>query len=212
MSDRANSSDHAEAYRGLRRWHPNPMVQSAIDRIRRHGWAITAVSELCVYCDSAECPPPDCPFAYTSGMGLHDIPELAVYGVDAYTGGALLDELACLLHAHDWRILVDDGVEVSVRALDRPVRLIEMVDKSDLTVTNELFPDSPALQAVWPDELGSYPWDAGYALEHDDQHVKGIHDTGVGAGRVRGPRVITTSTAPNRAQRRRAQRTRRRTE
>ena len=205
MSDRSSSPDHAAAFRGLRRWHPDPLVQSTIDTIRRHGWAVTAVSELCE-CGSPECTPPDCSFAYTTGLGLHSIPELAVYGLDAYTAGAVLADLMDLLHRYDWRSLVDDAVDIPVSLLDVPVRLIEMVDKADLLITNELFPDSPALQAVWPDELGSYPWDTGYALAPDAQYVKGIHDTGIRSGRVRGPRVISTSTAPNRAERRRQQR------
>ncbi|GAA3697619.1 DUF4262 domain-containing protein [Gordonia hankookensis] len=198
-------SDHAAAIRGLRRWHPNPLVQDTINRIRAHGWAVTAISEQCS-CPSDECHPPDCSFAYTSGMGLHSIPELAVYGLDAWTSRELLNELGDIFHTYDWRDAVDRGVEIMVSSLDVPVRVIEMIDKDDLVVTGELFPDAPALQAVWADDFGKYPWDEGYALTELDQKLTGV--AGTGADRVRAQRVINRGAGPNRAQRRAALRRR----
>lgn len=198
-------SDHAAAIRGLRRWHPNPLVQDTINRIRAHGWAVTAISEQCS-CRSDECHPPDCSFAYTSGMGLHSIPELAVYGLDAWTSRELLNELGDIFHTYDWRDAVDRGVDITVSSLEVPVRVIEMIDKDDLIVTGELFPDAPALQAVWADDFGKYPWDDGYSLGELDQKLKGV--AGTGADRVRAQRVISRGPGPNRAQRRAALRRR----
>ncbi|AZG48379.1 DUF4262 domain-containing protein [Gordonia insulae] len=199
-------SDHAAAIRGLRRWHPNPLIQETIHRIRECGWAVTAVSEQCS-CQSDDCRPPECSFAYTSGLTLHDIPELAIYGLDAATGGTVLNELGDLFHTHDWRECVDRAVDIRLTSLEVPVRVIEMVDKDDLLLTNELFPDSPALQAIWPDDFGQYPWDEDCSLRVLDQEIKGFSGTGTGV--VRGPRVISRGSGPNRAQRRRAMRERR---
>lgn len=198
-------SDHAAAIRGLRRLHPNPVIQDTINRIRAHGWAVTAISEQCS-CRSGNCSSPDCSFAYTSGLGLHGIPELAVYGLDAWTSREVLNELGDVFHTHDWHDAVDRGIDVRLSSIEVPVRLIEMVDKDDLHITNELFPDSPALQVVWPDDHGHLPWDDGYSLRPADQQLKGIVATG--SGRVRGPRVITRHRGPNRAQRRAATRRR----
>jgi Domain of unknown function (DUF4262) len=196
-------SDHASAIKGLPRWHRDPLVQSAIGRIRGHGWAVTAVSDECD-CDSAECIPPDCSFAYTTGLGLHSLPELAVYGLDATTSGHVLNELGDLLHGYDWCGIVDESVELPLRSLDVPIRLIELIDKQDLIITNALFPNSPALQVVWPDDHGTFPWDEGYALQPNHQQIKGmLPDV---SGGPRSPRVITPPTAPNRAARRQAQR------
>jgi hypothetical protein len=196
-------TDHTAAIRGLPRWHRNPRVNATIARIRAHGWAVTAVSEECE-CRSPECDPPDCSFAYTTGLGLHSLPELVVYGLDARTSGSVLDELGNLLHRYEWTDIVDQSVEVSLQSIDVPIRLIELIDKEDLIVTNELFPNSPALQVVWPDEYGHYPWADGCALLPDHQQVKGILPTET--SRPHGSRVITPSTGTNRAQRRAAQR------
>ncbi len=190
-------SDHDSAIRGLPRWHPNPHVRSSIDTIRRNGWQVTAVSDLCS-CSSPDCVPPDCPFAYTAGLTLHDIPELAVYGLDPVTSARVLNELGELLHHNDWQTLVAGRVEVALAAVDVPVRLIEIVDKDDMLMANLLFADSPALQVVWPDEYGQFPWDDGYALLEMHQPIMGIDDTGTAYQRA--PRVITG----NRAARRRA--------
>jgi hypothetical protein len=171
-------SDHAAAMRGLPRWHPNPFVRSTIETIRRHGWEVTAVGETSA----------DCPFAYTAGLGLHDIPELAVYGLDPLTSADVLNELGKLLHRHDWHAIVDGGVDVHVKALTAPVRLIEIVDKDDLLMANLLFPDTPALQVTWPDQHGRHPWEPGCTLAPRDQELKGVVIDG--AARIRGPRVI----------------------
>lgn len=199
-------SDHTAAIKGLPRWHPDPLVNETITKIRAHGWAVTAISDEC-QCGSAVCVPPDCSFGYTTGLGLHSLPELAVYGLDAKTSFNVLNELGDLLHGYDWCEIVDESAEVSLQSIDAPVRLIELVDKSDLLITNELFPNSPALQVVWPDEYGKYPWADGYALLPDHQHVKGVLP--LGKNRARGPRLISPAAGLNRAQRRQAARRRR---
>ncbi|HEY9312817.1 DUF4262 domain-containing protein, partial [Williamsia sp.] len=97
----------------------------------------------------------------------------------------------------------DECAELSLRSLEVPVRLIELIDKEDLRITNELFPNSPALQIVRPDKGGHFPWSESYTLQPDHQQIKGIPPTR--NGRRRGPR-ITPNTGPNRAARRQAQR------
>lgn len=197
-------SDHASAIRGIPRWHPNPLVQDALHRIRSYGWSVTAVSELCKYCAAEGKTPeeiPDTAFAYTAGLVLHDQPELLVFGLDAITANGVLNELGDTLHRCDWRSLVAADTEIALRSLDVPVRLIEVIDKDDMTIANELFPDAPAVQVVWPDDHGSYPWDERYGLDHVHQPIKGLlPDPNI---RAVGPRVISRSYGPNRQQRRR---------
>lgn len=196
-------SDHAAAIKGLPRWHRDPLVNATIGRIRAHGWAVSDECE----CDSADCRPPDCSFGYTTGLGLHSLPELAVYGLSAATSFRVLNELGDLLHGWEWTDIVDNGVEMTLRSIDAPVRLIELVDKSDLLITNELFPNTPALQVVWPDEHGQYPWMDEYSLRPERQLVKGALP--LGRSRTGGSRVISPAAGLNRAQRRQAARRRR---
>lgn len=181
-------ADHAAAVAGLPRWHPHPLVRGAIDTIRRTGWAVTAIDTECP-CGSPECEPPVCAFAYTSGMCLHDIPELAVYGLDSRTARIILDTLGHLLHRYDWKLLVDREVTVDLHGTcDAPIRLVELIDKSDLLITNALFPDTPTLQVIWADDLGTFPWESGYLLQPEHQLVKGVpHLAARFAG---GPRTI----------------------
>lgn len=197
--------DHDLALRGLPRWHPDPLVRATLDRIRRYGWAVTAVGNECQH-DSPTCVPPECAFAYTTGLRLHELPEMAIYGLDARTAGAVLNELGHLFHRHDWRAAVRGRVAVELDSLNVPVTLIELVDKSDLLITNAVYPDAPVVQAVWPDELGSYPWEDGYLLTPADQLVRGVYDAD--SRPEPGPRIIHSSAGLNRAQRRRVARRR----
>ncbi len=187
--------------RALPRWHPDPTVQWAIRTIRAHGWSVMAISEECG-CNSPECRPPDCAFAYTTGVSLRSLPELAVYGLDARTGHAVLNDMVDRLGTSDWRRLVDDEIEFTVDSFDSPLRLIEIIDKSDLLVANELFPDAAFVQVVWPDDRGFYPWQDGYSLSCRAQYIKGVKDV----AREIAPRVISRPTGPNRAQRRKKKR------
>ena len=200
-------TDHDTTARGLPRWHPDPRIRETIARIRRFGWVVNAVSDICEHCEAAG-ETPDRTFAYTVGLALHGAPELAVYGLAPDLGCDVLTEIVDLLAVEDWKALVDDHEEITLDALDVPVRLIEMVDTLDLIHARAVFPDVPALQVVWADEKLFFPWEEGYALLHDQQPVHGIPDT-ASSTRAVGPRVIRSAGGPNRAQRRAKKRRRR---
>ena len=145
--------------------------------------------------------PPEVAFAYTTGLVVHEIPELLVYGLDPYDAGSVLNELGELLHRNEWRNLVAAQPDITLRALSTPVRLIEAIDKSDMIVSNFLFPDMPALQVVWQNSHGRYPWDEPYESESPHQPLKGIRPDGT--GRIVGPRVVSYHAGANRKDRRR---------
>ncbi|MEO9329798.1 DUF4262 domain-containing protein [Gordonia aurantiaca] len=198
-------SDHAAAIRGLPRWHPNPVIRSTIETIRRCGWQVTSVGEGTVDSSAgAEAGSAECGHSYTAGLSLHSIPELAIYGLDATLARRVLDELGELLHREDWRGLVAGGVPVRLRSIPVPVRLIEQVDKDELVLANLLFPDYPTLQVVWPDDHGRYPWDADYVLLPMHQPVKGFPDLAAHAGRQ--AHVVTVESGPERCRPRRGRR------
>ena len=77
-----------------------------------------------------------------------------------------------MLRWRDWRTLVEHEIEFTVDSVDATLRLIELLDKSDLLVTNELFPDAAVPQVVWADDDGAFPWEEDYSLAVRDQFVK----------------------------------------
>ncbi len=186
--------------RALPRWHPDPHVQSAIDRIRSYGLAVTVHDGLCA--EHIHDHEGACPFAYTTGQCLTGEPELLVYGLGGEAAVGVLCDTIEEFGSSDWEELVTDEVEFTVESIDVPLRLIEVVDKAELRITNALFPDTPVLQVVWPDDDGAYPWEDDYSLAHHAQYIKGVE----GFARDVGPRVISRATGPNRAQRRKKKR------
>ena len=192
---------------GLPRWHPDPRVRETIARIRRFGWVVNGVSDICEHCEAAG-ETPNTSFAYTVGLALRGSPEVAVYGLAAQQGYEVLHEIADLLAVEDWKTLVDDHEEITLDALAVPVRLVEMIDTLDLIHARAVFPDVPALQVVWADERLFFPWEEGYTLLEEQQPVHGVPDTSSSTRPV-GPRVIRSADGPNRAQRRARKRRRR---
>jgi hypothetical protein len=203
-------SDHEITVPGLPRWHPDSAVRKTIDRVREFGWAIVAISDICEECiRNGESPEvPECTFGYSVGASLRGTPELAVYGLPPQETWDVLDELVERLSVHDWKQIVDGGVELITETLDVPVRLVEMIDTLDLIHARAVFPNVPALQVVWADEHGHYPWEDDYCLPADAQQFYGFPDATPGQRAV-GPRVIRSGGGPNRAQRRARRRRRR---
>ncbi|WP_238422466.1 DUF4262 domain-containing protein [Gordonia sp. 'Campus'] len=196
-------SDHAAAIRGLPRWHPNPVIRSTIETIRRCGWQVTAIGESVPEFDEASTPT-ECCFSYTAGLSLHSIPELAVYGLDPLTAHYVLNELGDLLHREDWRDLVARRADIRLQTVAVTVRLIEQLDVDELILANLLFPDQPKLQVVWPDDYGHLPWDADYTLLPMHQPVKGLPQLTDAV--VDEPRLLTTEPGPDRTRPRKQRR------
>ena len=203
-------TDHEITVPGLPRWHPHPSVRTTIDRVREFGWTIIAVSDLCEECakNGEEPEVPECTFGYSVGASLRGTPELAVYGLHPQETWSVLDELVERLAVEDWKSIVDAGRELTVDALDVPVRLVEMIDTLDLIHARAIFPNVPALQVVWADDTGAYPWEDHYSLPADAQRFYGFPDA-TATTRPTGPRVIRSGGGPNRAQRRARKRRRR---
>ncbi|OUC79836.1 DUF4262 domain-containing protein [Gordonia lacunae] len=203
-------SDHAAAIRGLPRWHPNPLIRSTIETIRRCGWQVTSVGEADAEFDGrtvrtrGEQILPECGYSYTAGLSLHSIPELSIYGVDPLTATHILNELGALLHREDWRDLVAAQVDIPLQTVAVTVRLIEQLDHDELLLANLLFPDHPKLQVVWPDDHGHLPWEDGYTLLPMHQPVTGMPqllDPPFGE-----PRLLTTEYGPDRTRPRKGRR------
>lgn len=151
------------------------------------GWALQFVTDT----------GPRPPWAYTVGLTRRGLPELVITGLPPTAAGGFLNDHACFL-AHQGRRL-DPGM---IRRLDtgRRLEVVELAHPDlHLTTVRDLFPGEPlrALQLVWGDDRGRWPWEAGF---------RGVQ----GAQPVLGPRAVPSRLPPSEASRRRAEGSRRR--
>jgi hypothetical protein len=128
--------------------------------IDRHGWAVQGVERDKLYA----------PFAYTVGLTMRGLPELAITGMELATATGLLNELAdefvhLGLPAPGERIPLGDGRVLEVVEVRHPeaylftaISLFEIADGA-----REVFPTGVrCLQLAWSDERGRWPWEPGF--------------------------------------------------
>jgi len=113
------------------------------------------------------------PFAYT--IGLHDrgLPELLVTGLDGYVSNRVLKSLG--------HTIVDDGAIVAPAMLidyeDRFLMEVVEVDHPDVHLkyaARICGPNIRALQLVWADPSGRWPWEKGWNDGRGVQPVLGV--------------------------------------
>lgn len=138
------------------------------DTIRTHGWAITAVFGEGV----------DPPFAYTVGLsGYAGHPELVIVGLPSGVSGRLLNDYGERVRAGE-RLRAGDLVIDAHVGL--PLRLIGVTDsmQAEMLDANALYQGAdgrpiPALQVVWSDRGGRFPWELGYSVPMSLQPLLG---------------------------------------
>lgn len=131
-------------------------LDTVVKAIAEHGVMIQGVF-------AGEDDEPAPPFAYTVGLAMEDHPELIVFGLPMETAQAILNDLA-IERVLKGRKNLTAGQELRDVVKNYPVRLVQVVDSSThLTVANALFQQEPepiaALQVVFPDRDGRWPWD-----------------------------------------------------
>lgn len=111
------------------------------------------------------------PWAYTVGLTAHARPELLVTGLALPEAQALLNDIAAhLLHA----VAHEPGEQVPL--IGGPVIEFVRVDHPDVHLTRAVGlygPSVQALQVVWADDRGHWPWDAGFRGRRGGQPVLG---------------------------------------
>ena len=132
--------------------HPDATEEDTLDVyraiVRRRGYALCAVE--------AE---GDLPWlVHTVGLTGEGLPELVVTGAPAEVAAALLDDVAehCILDgvpAPGQRLVTGTGTTVELVEVHRP--------EAHLHVATALFARVRAVQLVWPDARGRYPWASG---------------------------------------------------
>ena len=133
--------------------------------IARHGWLVQAVLG-----DGRRRPD----LAYTVGLWGLGHPELVVFGLPADTAQPVLNDLGervragTTLRARDVLSFDPWPHRVHLLAVPHPERvLFQAVRTYGRPV--------PALQAVWDDAAGRFPWEAGYTVPRWLQPMPGTH-------------------------------------
>jgi Domain of unknown function (DUF4262) len=143
---------------------PNPTADDYLDELRRtmqeHGWAVQ-------YVESDRTP-----FAYT--VGLHDcgLPELLMTGVSQQRAMRLLNIVAKDMMAGK---RLTPGQKVAVRS--GPLMEVVEVANPDAHLTWAVAFGGPgvrALQLVWADGRGRWPWAAAFSDGRGRQPVLGV--------------------------------------
>lgn len=127
--------------------------------IARHGWVVQYVVPT----------GPRAPLAYTAGLTERDQPELVVTGLRDQRSTDLLDAAARQLSEEPveagWQLVVD-SVDVEIVRVPEPA--------AHLFVAAGLYgPDLTALQLVYADERGTWPWSRGFRGGRGGQPVLG---------------------------------------
>jgi hypothetical protein len=146
--------------------NPNPDgdaekdLEGLREAVRAHGWVIK--------CDDEG----TCPYAYTIGLHELGLPELLATGVTTDRALALLDYFTndAIVNgppAPGDRIVLSDTAMIEAVQVDHPAAYM------DLAVA--LFgPDLRAVQLVWTDLCGRWPWDAAFDYDGVTQPVLGM--------------------------------------
>jgi hypothetical protein len=131
--------------------------------VEEYGWAIQAVVGDRVHP----------PWAYTVGLTLRGLPELVVTGVRAPEARDVLNEFADSAVHHD-EVLSPGQVLRCPHGSEMEVVELAHPDAHLLTAVS-LFPGTTlrALQLVWSDDRGHWPWDVGFRSRRGGQPVLG---------------------------------------
>ena len=144
--------------------HPNATVDDYLDELRKtmleHGWAVQ-------YVESDRTP-----LAYT--VGLHDcgLPELLITGVSSQRAVRLLNVVASDLMSGK---RLTPGQKVAVRS-GPLVEIVKVTNPGAHMKWAVAFggPEVSALQLVWADGRGRWPWAAAFSDGRGRQPVLGV--------------------------------------
>ncbi|OBF40623.1 hypothetical protein A5724_07565 [Mycobacterium sp. ACS1612] len=133
-------------------------------KIRKAGWTVQYVE--------SDRPP----YAYTIGLHDWDVPELLITGVSRQRGLRLLDAVARKLVSGE---VLTPGQQVSLP--DGPLVEVVEVGHPDVHMGWAVAfggPDIEALQLVWADGRGRWPWSAQFVDGRATQPVLGCRTLG----------------------------------
>ena len=130
---------------------------SLLAKIEAHQWAVQGVYGA----DDPSARSTD--FAYTVGMSTLGHPELAIFGVPVRVACPILNALAERLAGGE-AVIPGSPLEHAIGGPD-PAVAIEMTDTSQLVMVTYIYGEvDAALQIVWPDPHGHFPWERPWSM------------------------------------------------
>lgn len=130
-------------------------------KIDAFGWAVRNVSDA----DPAMC------LSYTVGLTARGHPEVVMTGLPAQVGTAFLNIVGGIVVREGGRFAA--GEATTELADGPPMPVIAVLDTSGLTAVEALYGQVQALQIVWTDSVGHFPWEPGYANPPGSQPLLG---------------------------------------
>lgn len=143
---------------------------SILNTIERSTWALVAVTGGRCHCCTSDQHPPEPPFAYTVGLTALGHPEIIVYGLPTAVAGHILNSLGERIQRGQ---TFAPGQIDHRTTRDLPATFVEATDVGDLVVVSQVYPSVEAIQVVWADPDGRFPWDDGYDGERYPQPMMG---------------------------------------
>lgn len=146
-------------------WTDEEIQQERLRTIERHGWAVTTVAG-----DGTATP-----FAYTIGMTrFHGHPELFVSGLAHAVAGSFLNGFAEQIR--DGARFAGGTVVTKLGGQHR-WQFVPVDDPTELVDAQETYASPagpvPALQVIWSDHDGHWPWDPAWTLGQATQPLYG---------------------------------------
>lgn len=139
--------------------------QKLMDIVHEYGWAVQYVM--------ADKDHPS--FSYTVGMSTFNAPELLIFGIPADTARNILNDMGAAVR--DGKRFKSGDRTTEFLANGMELAFIQVDDSTqDLTMANRMFIAAapvPALQVVWPDKGGRYPWELGWDMGPVIQPLRG---------------------------------------
>jgi hypothetical protein len=142
--------------------HPGSTPQDYLAEVHAkmlaYGWAVQYVADRR-------------PFAYTVGLTRCGLPELLLTGAEPLRAHRLLTLVAQMAVTGDpptrgMRISLPDGPVVEMVEVEHP--------EAHLLCAGAIFGEVSALQVVWADELGRWPWAPDFDYGRGTQPVLGM--------------------------------------
>jgi hypothetical protein len=137
------------------------------ETVRRNGWAVQAV------CGEGTEPP----FAYTVGLFGLGHPELLIYGMSPESAAGVLNELGERVRQQrrvvPGELLTFERWPHRLHAFPVP-NAAEVLFAANRFYGRPADDPVPALQLVWDDRSGHFPWEPGYQLPGWIQPMPGI--------------------------------------